>query len=69
MTISKEPICCKLEICVRMEEQVLDLNYLDVNIASSGNLVKEIKSQAKKSARVTGCLNDLAWRNKYMRKE
>ena len=52
-----------------MVEQVMKFNYLGVNIISSGNLVKGIKTQAQKAARVAGYLNDLVWRNKYMRKE
>jgi hypothetical protein len=47
----------------------LDFNALSVHITSSGNLVKEIKTQAQKAARVVGCLNDLIWRSKYIRKE
>ena len=37
----------------------MEFNYLGVNISSSGNLVKEIKTQPQKAARVAGCLNDL----------
>ena len=47
MTISKEPLCCKLEIDGRIVEQVMEFNYLRVNITSSGNLVKE-KPKLKK---------------------
>ena len=50
-------------------EQVMEFNYLGVNITSSRNLVNEIKTQAQKVARVAGCLNDLVWRNKYMKKK
>ena len=60
MTISNEAICCKLEIDGRMTEQVMEFNNLGVNITSSGNLVKYIKTQAQKSARVAGCLNNFA---------
>ena len=63
MTVRKEPIRCKLKIDGRMVEQVMEFNYLGVNITSSGNLLKEIKTQAQKAARVAGCWNDL-WRNK-----
>ena len=48
MTISNEPLRCKLEIDGRMVEQVMEFSYLGVNITSSGNLVKEIKTQAQK---------------------
>ena len=58
-----------MEIDGTMVEQVMEFNYLDVNIVSLGNLAKEIKTQAQKAAGVTGCLNNLLWRNKYMMKE
>ena len=53
----------------KMVKQVLEFTYMGTDIASSENLVKKIKTQAQKAARVTGCLNDLIWRNKHMRKE
>ena len=64
MTISKEHRRCKLEINGRMLEQVMEFNYLGANNTSSGNLVKEIKTQAQKAAKVGGYLNYLVWRNK-----
>ena len=69
MTTSKEPLRCKLEIDGRMVEQFMKFNYLGVNIVSSGNLAKGIKTQAQKAARVADCLNNLVWRNKCIRKE
>ena len=69
MTISKELLSCKSEIDGKMVEHVMQFNYLGVNIAGSENLIKEIKTQGQKVARVADCLNDLVWRNKYMRKE
>ena len=60
MNISKEPIHCWLEIDGMIVEQVMEFNYLSINIASSGNLVKEIKTQAQKAAKVAGCLNDFS---------
>jgi hypothetical protein len=47
----------------------MEFNYLGVNITSPRNLVREIKTQARKAARVAGCLNDLFRRNKYMTEE
>ena len=47
----------------------MEFNYLGVNIISSGNLVKDIKTEDQKAERVAACLNYLIWRNKYMRKE
>ena len=55
-----------LEIDGRLVEQVMEFNCLGVNITSSGNLVKEIKTQAT-VAIMACCLNDRVWRNKYMR--
>ena len=52
--VSKEPVRCKLEINGRIVEQVMEFNYLGVNVTSSGNLVKEIKTQAQKAAIVAG---------------
>jgi hypothetical protein len=37
-----------LRIDVKMVEQVMEFNYLRLNITSSGNLVKVIKTQAEK---------------------
>jgi hypothetical protein len=59
MTISNEPLRCKLEIDGRMVEQVMEFSYLGVNIISSGNLIYEIETQAQRAARVAGCLNYL----------
>ena len=69
MTISKVPLRCKLEIDGRIVEPVMEFKYLGVNINCSGNLLKEIKTQAQKGARVAGCLIDLVRRNKYNKKE
>ena len=38
-------------------EQAMEFNYLGVKITNSGNLIKEIKTQAQKAVRVAGCLN------------
>ena len=43
---------CQLKINGRIEEKVLEFNYLGVNIISSGNLITSIKTQALKAARV-----------------
>jgi hypothetical protein len=64
LSISEETIRYKLEIDGRIIEQVIEFNYLVVNMTSSGNLVKEIKTKTQKAARVAACLNDLVWRNK-----
>ena len=65
----KTQIRCKLEIDGKMVEKIMEFKYLGVIITSSGDLVREVKTQAQQAARVTGSLNDLVWRNKYIRKE
>jgi hypothetical protein len=52
-----------------MVEKIMELNCIGVNITNPEILVKEIETQALRAERVAGCLNDLAWRNKYMSKE
>ena len=47
----------------------MEFNYLGVNITSSRNPVQLINIQAQKSDIVAGCLNDLVWRKKCMRRE
>ena len=47
----------------------MEFSFLEVNIVSSGNLVKEIKTQVQKALREAGSLTDPVWRKKYMRKE
>ena len=42
MTISIEPLECKLKIDGRIVEQVMKLSNLSANFATLGNLVKEI---------------------------
>ena len=46
-TLSKKPLLNKFQIDGRMIEQVIKFCYLGVNITSSGNLVKEIKTQTQ----------------------
>ena len=46
-TIIKEPICCKLKIDDRMVEQVMEFNYLNVNVTSPGNMVSKWYCQEK----------------------
>lgn len=66
MVIAKEPIRCKLEIERAMIEQVMEFKYLGAQISSQSNLYKEVRQQAQKGARISGCLRDIVWRNKYL---
>ena len=53
----------------RMIEKAIEFKYLFVSITISGNLAKQIQTNAQKAAIMTGCLNYFRLRNKYMRKE
>lgn len=63
MTISINPIRCKLEIDGKIIEQVNKFNYLGTLLTSNGTTEEELKSQVDKACRIAGCLNDMIWRN------
>ncbi|KAI4480031.1 hypothetical protein M0802_014287 [Mischocyttarus mexicanus] len=69
LTISKEPIRCKLETNGRIIEQTMTFNYLGVEITSHRDLYRETTNQVRKLAVVSGALKNIIWRNKYLRKE
>ena len=69
LTISKEPLRCKLQIYNTTIEQVTSFNYLGVQITSSKDLNTEVRHQAIKASRISGCLNETIWSNKYLRNE
>ena len=50
-------------------EQVTSLNYLGVQITSSKDLTTEVSHPAIKASRISGCLNETIWSNKYLRTE
>ena len=66
MVISKEPIRCKLEVEGHIIEQVMKFKYLGFEISSYGNTLLEVREQTLKAARISGCLRDVVWKNKYM---
>lgn len=66
MTISKEPLRCKLSLNNKTIEQVMTFNYLGAITSSSRNLYEEVRLQANKAARLSGGLRDIIWRNKHM---
>ena len=66
LIISKEPLKCTLQVYNTTIEQVTSFNYLGVQITSSKNLHTEVRHQAIKASRITGCLNDTIWSNKYL---
>ncbi|XP_045466553.1 uncharacterized protein LOC123675250 [Harmonia axyridis] len=66
MVTSKEPIRCKLEIDGKMVEQVREFTYLGADITSDGDLKREVRNQTMKASRISGFLQDIVWRNKYL---
>ena len=50
-------------------EQVTSFNYLGVQITSSKDLITEVRHQAIKAPRISGCLNGTIWSNKYLQNE
>jgi len=69
LIISKEPLHCKLQVYNTPIEQVTSFNYLGVQFTSSKDLTTEVKHQAIKASRISGCLNETIWSNKYLRNE
>lgn len=69
MVASREPRRCKLEMEGKIIEQVMAFNYLGVEITSNRNLKEEVTRQANKAIRVSGCLREVIWRNKFMTTE
>ena len=50
-------------------EQVLKIKYLGIDITSQGLVEDEVKGQINKDNRISGCLNDTVWNNKYISRE
>ena len=69
LIISKEPLKCNLQVNNMNVEQVTSFNYLGVHITSSKDLTMEVRHQAIKVSRISGCLNETMWSNKYLRNE
>jgi len=66
LTVSKEPLRCKLEIEGQIIEQVMSFDYLGVLITSYGDVHQEVQKQANKAAIISGALRDVVWNNKEM---
>ncbi|XP_055390221.1 uncharacterized protein LOC129619146 [Condylostylus longicornis] len=66
LVVSKDPIRCKLAINDIIIEQVMSFRYLGVEISSNQNREADNRAQVNKAARVSGCLKDIIWKNKYM---
>lgn len=66
---SKHPIRCKLQLGSHIIEQVMSFNYLGVEVTSDRQLTKEVVNAANKARRISGALNNIIWRNKYLSQE
>ncbi|XP_050447499.1 uncharacterized protein LOC126849579 [Cataglyphis hispanica] len=69
LVIAKEPIRCKLAVNDEIIEQVMSFKYLGVEISSNQDRKKEVQGQIDKAARISGCLKEIIWRNKHMKRE
>ena len=69
LVVSKRNIKCEIRIKNTLLDQVSTFNYLGVEISAKRDLKQEVKNQATKAARISGCLYNLVWNNKYMSAE
>ena len=66
LVVPKRNIKCEIRIKITLLDQVSTFNYLGVEISAKRDLKQEVKNQATKAARISGCLYNLVWNNKYM---
>ena len=57
---------CEVELRGTSIEQVSKFNSLFAEISALRDLKQEVRIQAMKAARISGCLYNLIWSNKYM---
>lgn len=69
LTISKTPLRCKLQLYDEIVEQVMSFTYLGIQVTSHQDLEAEVKHQAIKASKISGCLNNAIWSNQYLRTE
>ena len=69
MVISKEAVRCKLAVYNKPIKQVSAFKYLGIDISNNRNLTQEVRSQANRAATISGCLQSVIWKNKYINTE
>lgn len=69
MTTFKEPLRYKLEVDGQVIQQEMKFKYLGIDTTSYGDIEDEVRQQVAKANKVAGCLNDVIWRNKHLRRE
>ena len=50
-------------------EQVMSFTYLGIQVTTHQDLEAEVKHQAVKASKISGCLNSAIWSNQYLRTE
>ncbi|XP_056637705.1 uncharacterized protein LOC130445842 [Diorhabda sublineata] len=65
--MAKDPLRCKLVVEDNPIEQVMQFRCLGIDISSTHDPVKDLRSQINKASALSGCLRDIVWSNPYMR--
>jgi hypothetical protein len=69
VVISRNNIKCEVKLRDTVIEQVPKFNYLGAEISAKRDLKQEVRTQATRATRISGCLYNLIWLNKYMSTE
>jgi hypothetical protein len=69
LVISRNNIKCEVKPRDTVIEQVPKFNYVGTEISAKRDLKQEVRTQATRAARISGCLYNLIWLNKYMSTE
>ena len=67
LNVSNEHICFKLQLHDKVIEQVSFLTYLGIQITCYQNIEIEVKHEAIKASRISGCCNSAIWSNQFLR--
>lgn len=62
------PVRCKLVVDNDIVENIMEVSYLLVAITSYGSIDKEISYRITKANRVSACMRDGIWNNKFLMK-
>jgi hypothetical protein len=66
LTISRHNIKCEVKLRDTTIKQAPKFNYLGVEISAKRDLKQEVRMQATKATRISCCLYNPIWFNKYM---
>ncbi|XP_057662518.1 uncharacterized protein LOC130897602 [Diorhabda carinulata] len=61
MTIASFTIRCKLVVKDNPIEQVMQFRYMGIDISSTHDPVKDLRSHINKASALSGCLRDIVW--------